>query len=156
MKKFILILLVVAAGFSGCKKDDSTDTFDSEAQAVTDDATIQAYIAANHLTMTKDVSGFYYKIVTPGTGKYPTASSTVTVSYVGKLLNGNQFDANDNFSTALTAVVRGWTLGLQHINEGGTIYLIIPSGMGYANVDNGNIPANSPLAFTITLKSVDK
>ncbi|PTQ99950.1 FKBP-type peptidyl-prolyl isomerase-like protein [Mucilaginibacter yixingensis] len=155
MKKFILILLVVAAGFSGCKKD-STDTFDAEAQAATDDATIQAYIANNHLSMTKDVSGFYYKIVTPGTGKYPTAASTVTVSYVGKLLNGTQFDANDNFSTALTAVVRGWTLGLQHINEGGTIFLIIPSAMGYANVDNGAIPANSVLTFTITLKSVDK
>lgn len=154
MKKFLLVLLVVAAGFSGCKKDD-TDTFDSSAQAVTDDAAIQAFISANKLTMTKDVAGFYYKIVTPGTGKYPIASSTVTVDYVGKLLNGNQFDASTNFQTALTSVIKGWTLGLQRINEGGTIYLLIPSGMGYANVANGNIPANSVLAFTITLRSVD-
>lgn len=152
MKKYLFLLLVVTAALGGCKKDD---TFDAEAQASTDDQKIQAFIKANNLTMTKDVAGFYYQIVTPGTGAYPTASANVTVSYVGKLLDGTQFDANDAFTTAMSGVVRGWTLGLQRVSVGGTIYLIIPSAMGYGNADYGSIPANSVLAFKITLKSIN-
>jgi FKBP-type peptidyl-prolyl cis-trans isomerase FkpA len=61
--------------------------FDAAKQAAADDAAIQAYLAANtSITATKDASGIYYQIITPGSGANPTLSSTVKVNYVGKLL----------------------------------------------------------------------
>lgn len=148
-----MILLVVVAGLSSCKKSDD---FDASAQAAKDDSDIQAYIKAGGLTnVVKDPSGLYYQIITPGTGNYPTTTSTVTVNYVGKLLNGNQFDASNGFKTSLGAVIRGWTLGIPHINVGGRILLIIPSGLGYANNVTGSIPANSVLVFTVDLTAIN-
>lgn len=148
-----MILFVVVAGLSSCKKSDN---FDASAQAATDDAAIQAYIKTNNLTnVVKDPSGLYYQVVTAGTGNYPTSTSTVTVNYVGKLLNGNQFDASNGFKTSLSAVIRGWTIGIPHINVGGRILLIVPSGLGYANNVTGSIPANSVLVFTVDLLSIN-
>lgn len=155
MKKYLLILCVLVAGLSSCSKDDSS-TFDVAAQSAKDDAAIQAYISANNITGTvHDPSGLYYKVVTPGTGVYPTATSTVTVNYVGKLLNGTQFDASNAFVANLNGgVIQGWTVGLQHINVGGNIILFVPSAMGYGNNDNGAIPKNSVLVFNITVLSI--
>ncbi|MES2274602.1 MAG: FKBP-type peptidyl-prolyl cis-trans isomerase [Bacteroidota bacterium] len=152
MKKYFVILFMLVAGLSACKKDE---TFDANAQAATDDATIQAYLKANNITAVKDVSGLYYTIVTQGTGNYPTSGSTVTVNYVGKLLNGTQFDANTGFKTSLGAVIRGWTIGVPKIQTGGSINLYIPSGLGYANNATGAIPANSVLVFRIDLLSIN-
>ena len=147
-----MILFVLVAGLSACKKDDD---FDATAQAATDDATIQAYLKANNITAVKDVSGLYYQVTTPGTGAYPTSGSTVTVNYVGKLLNGTQFDAGTGFKTSLGSVIRGWTIGVPHVQTGGTINLYIPSGLGYANTATGAIPANSVLVFRIDLLSIN-
>lgn len=152
MKKYLVILFVLVAGLSACSKDDD---FDANAQAATDDAAIQAYLKTNNITATKDPSGLYYQVVTPGTGNYPTSSSTVTVNYVGKLLNGTQFDASNSFKTSLAAVVRGWTVGIPHVQVGGTIKLFIPSALGYANNQTGAIPANSVLIFNIDLLSIN-
>jgi len=151
MKKYFVILFVLVGGLSACKK---TTVFDANAQAVKDDAAIQAYIATNKLTnVIHDPSGMYYQIITPGTGIYPTAGSTVTVGYTGKLLDGTVFDSNASFTTSLGSVVRGWTIGLQHINKGGRILLLIPSGMGYGDNVSGSIPADSVLIFTIDMIS---
>lgn len=151
MKKYLFLLLVIVTGLSACKKD-STDNFDSIAQSRKDDAALNAYFTANHISPVKDPSGLYYTIDTAGTGDYPSASSTVTVSYVGKLLNGNVFDHSDSYTASLnTGVIVGWSIGVPRINVGGTITLYIPSAMAYGNVANGDIPINSPLIFTIKL-----
>jgi FKBP-type peptidyl-prolyl cis-trans isomerase FkpA len=151
MKKYLLILCVLFTAFSACKKSDD---FDATKQAATDDAAIQAYLTAKNITAVKDFSGLYYQVVTPGTGAYPTASSTVTVKYVGTLLNGTQFDSSTSFTTALSGVIKGWTIGLQHINATGRINLFIPSGLAYGNTETGSIPKNSVLLFTIDLVSI--
>jgi FKBP-type peptidyl-prolyl cis-trans isomerase FkpA len=148
MKKYLLIVCVLIASCSACKKSDN---FDASAQAATDDANIQAYLKAKSITATKDPSGLYYQVVTPGTGAYPTSASTVTVNYSGKLLDGTAFDSSNGFVTPLTSVIAGWTIGIPHINVGGRIILFIPSGLGYKNSSAGSIPANSVLIFTVDL-----
>jgi len=154
MKRYILLLCVLVMSVSACKKD--TATFDYSAQYFKDDALLQKYFSDNKLTnVIQDPSGLYYQVTTQGNGSYPTGASTVTVSYTGKLLDGTVFDSNTSFSTPLLSVIRGWTIGLQHVKTGGTIMLYIPSGLGYGNVDNGAIPANSVLIFTITLTSIN-
>ncbi|TWR30006.1 peptidylprolyl isomerase [Mucilaginibacter pallidiroseus] len=149
MKKYILILTVILAGFSSCKKD----SFDANKQAATDEAAIQAYLAANpNIKATKDANGVYYQVITEGTGSNPTSTSTVRVNYVGTLLNGSQFDAGTGFTSSLSSVVKGWQYGLPHVKAGGRILLIIPSALGYGNTSPGaGIPKNSVLVFTIDL-----
>jgi FKBP-type peptidyl-prolyl cis-trans isomerase len=52
---------------------------------------------------------------------------------------------------SLSNVIRGWRIGLQHINTGGRILLMIPSAMGYGNQSQQGVPKNSVLIFTVDL-----
>ena len=150
MKRYFLLLSILAFSFSSCKKSGIT----AAQQASIDDETIQSYLTANALTgFTRDASGLYYKVVTPGTGAYPVeATSTVAVSYIGKLTDGTVFDQQASIALALTGVIKGWQIGIPYINTGGTIILIIPSGLGYGKTGSGAVPANAILIFNITLQ----
>ncbi|MCJ8210626.1 FKBP-type peptidyl-prolyl cis-trans isomerase [Mucilaginibacter sp. RS28] len=151
MKKYLLLVMVTLAGLTGCKKSDTSSNFDATAQAAADDAKIKAYIQTNNINATRDDSGVYYQVISPGSGAYPTASSSVSVNYTGKLLDGTVFDSNSLNNYALSGLIKGWQYGIPHINVGGRILLIIPSGLGYGNTAQGKIPANSVLVFTIDL-----
>jgi FKBP-type peptidyl-prolyl cis-trans isomerase FkpA len=153
MKKYFLLLGLIIIVISSCTKSDS-NTVSAAQQAATDNSLILAYIKANNITATEDASGVYYSIQTPGTGADPTTSSTVTVSYTGKLLNGTVFDSSPSLTSPLSGLILGWQYGLPFINTGGSILLIIPSALGYGTTSPGaGIPANSVLVFTITLTS---
>jgi len=148
MKKYLLLFTLLVATFSSCKKEAS---FNAAAQAAADDASIQAYMHANNITAVKDASGLYYEVITPGTGDYPNANSTITVNSTGKLLNGTVFDTESGLNVPLSSVIQGWKIGVPHINTGGRILLLIPSALGYGNQVSGGIPKNSVLIFTIDL-----
>jgi FKBP-type peptidyl-prolyl cis-trans isomerase FkpA len=149
MKKNLLLLLLIIA-VSSCKKD----AFNPAKQAATDDSLIQAYISTNKINATKDPSGLYYSIITPGTGAYPTVNSTVSVDYTGKLLDGSVFAPPDHTLNSLGSFIQGWQIGVPHINSGGRILLIIPSALGYGNSSPGaGVPKNAVLVFTIDLLS---
>ncbi|MGA2013611.1 MAG: FKBP-type peptidyl-prolyl cis-trans isomerase [Solirubrobacteraceae bacterium] len=96
-----------------------------------------------------------------GTGAAATASSTVTVQYVGVLYkNGKQFDASWNdgagkpVSFPLTGVIKGWTEGIPGMRIGGRRELIIPPSLGYGATAQAKIPANSTLVFVIDLHAI--
>jgi FKBP-type peptidyl-prolyl cis-trans isomerase FkpA len=156
MKKYLFILSVVVLGLSSCVKNDGPPPYDPVAQAKLDDATIQTYLNAHtDIIARKDSSGLYYQVITEGTGATITNASTVKVSYVGKSLNGAQFDANENFTTALAAstnIIAGWKIGVPKVKVGGKILLILPSGLAYGPNGNGPIAPNSVIIFTITVK----
>ncbi|MEO3405125.1 FKBP-type peptidyl-prolyl cis-trans isomerase [Mucilaginibacter sp. CAU 1740] len=149
MKKFLLFVFAPLVLLTSCSKDK----FDAEKQAAADDAAIKAYIgtdAAYHATA--DGSGVYYKIVTQGTGANPAITSTVKVTYTGKLLDGTSFDSG-TITKPLSGLIAGWKSGLPYIKTGGRIILVIPSREGYGNVAQNGIPKNSVLVFTIDLLS---
>ena len=136
-------------GLSACRKSDVTAE-----QAAVDDAKIQAYIKANIVNpnFTKDPSGIYYQIVKPGTGAYPSATSTVQVVYTGKLLNGTIFDSNPNTQLLLSQTIKGWQIVLPKINPTGRITFIVPSALAYGVAGSGAaIPTNAVLVFTVDL-----
>ncbi|HEY0177263.1 MAG TPA: FKBP-type peptidyl-prolyl cis-trans isomerase, partial [Pedobacter sp.] len=54
-------------------------------------------------------------------------------------------------SFALGEVIRGWQIGIPFIQKGGQIRLLVPSLLAYQNQQNGIIPANSVLDFTVML-----
>ncbi|MBK0380141.1 FKBP-type peptidyl-prolyl cis-trans isomerase [Mucilaginibacter segetis] len=152
MKKYIILLTIAIVGLASCKKEK---TVSASEQAVIDDTAIQTYLAANpDIDATKDASGLYYQVITEGSGANPTVSSTVTVNYTGKVLNGNVFAEPSNLTSPLSGLIKGWQIGIPHIKTGGRILLIVPSGLAYGATSPGAaIPANAVLVFTIDLLS---
>jgi FKBP-type peptidyl-prolyl cis-trans isomerase FkpA len=149
MKKLFLLFGLSILLFSACTKTSYNPT----KQAAIDDARIQAYVAANNITgLTKDPSGVYYKfIIKNDSTAHPTDSSTVQVTYTGKLLNGTTFDTESVTLLALTDVVKGWQIAVPYMTEKERMLLIIPSGLGYGTTGSSSVPANSVLVFTIDL-----
>jgi len=103
-------------------------------------------------------SGLAYEVVKPGTGKRPAASDMVTVHYVGWLTNGNRFDTSYSTgqpaSFSLGGVIKGWTEGVQLMQEGAIYKFVIPPGLAYGEAGAGaDIPPNSTLVFQIELIS---
>lgn len=153
MKKFLFALVIFAA-FSGCNKNKcdynecAIKAPDSEIQAV------QNYLTSQGITnAVQHCSGMFYVIDNAGSGKHPTACSTVNVSYVGKLTNGSTFDQG-TVDIGLDGVVTGWRNGIPKVGSGGFIHLYIPPTLGYGSYANGPIPANSILIFDVALNSV--
>jgi peptidylprolyl isomerase len=97
-----------------------------------------------------------------GTGPTATASSTVTVQYVGVLYKGGkQFDASWNdgsgqpTSLPLSGVIKGWQQGIPGMKVGGRRELIIPANLAYGAAGSPpKIPANSALVFVIDLHGI--
>ncbi len=154
MKNGILLLLgsMLLLVNGACFKNDlcKNKSIDSER------ATIQAYAVANGITATEHSSGIFYQIINPGSGTVPTASSNVSVKYIGKLTSGMIFD--DKTTTAvnigLSQTIKGWQYGMPLIGEGGMIKLIIPSSLGYGCTGFGTVPESAILYFEIELIDV--
>ncbi len=132
------------------------DQLSSEKQAEIDDKLIIDFITKNNIVAIKHSSGLYYQIFTQGGGVKPTTSSSVSVTYQGKLLNGNVFDYGGTGSFVLNRLIVGWQIGIPLINKGGSIRLILPSALAYGPASPGSgIPKNSVLDFKIDLIDVN-
>jgi len=152
MKKQFLLFGLFIIMFSACNKQ----SYNATTQAAIDDARIQAYIKANNISVTKLPSGMYYAILSNDSGAHPTDTSTVQVSYTGRLLNGTVFDTEPSDIISLPNTIVGWQQGLPLIGATGNapysrIRLIIPSALGYGTTGGSSIPPNSVLDFTIDL-----
>jgi len=106
-------------------------------------------------------SGLKYEIVKKGDGASPNADDSVTVHYEGKLLDGTVFDSSyergETISFPLNGVIKGWTEGLQLMQEGGKYIFTIPSELAYGEAGAGGvIPPNADLIFTVELIKVDE
>jgi FKBP-type peptidyl-prolyl cis-trans isomerase len=95
-----------------------------------------------------------------GSGATAALGDTVTVHYVGTLLDGTKFDSSIDagrpFSFRIGAgqVIAGWEQGVPGMRVGGRRRLTIPPSLGYGNRANGPIPANSTLKFDIDLLAI--
>lgn len=95
-----------------------------------------------------------------GDGPEATATSTVTVSYVGALANnGMVFDASPEgqpVTFSLSQVIPGWQQGVTGMKVGGTRKIWIPAALAYGeqSPDPTTIPPNSDLYFEVTLNAV--
>lgn len=106
-------------------------------------------------------SGLQYKIEKEGTGASPVIGDGVEVEYVGKLLDGTEFDSNkgkEPFRVPLDgkSVIPGWTEALQLAKEGGEYTWYIPAKLAYGENPLPNVPANSVLVFNVKVVKVIK
>lgn len=122
------------------------------AEITSEQALIQRYLDVNDLTSEVTASGLHYIVTQEGDGNFPNENSSVTVNYVGTLLNGQEFDANDDITFSLQQVIAGWTEGIPKFSVGGRGILIIPSDLAYGPASpSPAIPPNSILKFDIDL-----
>lgn len=101
-------------------------------------------------------SGLAYKVVSEGKGETATPTSRVTVNYKGTLIDGTEFDANDNATFPVGGVIPGFGEGLQLMNEGAHYILYIPGNLAYGvdGTPNGSIGPNDMLVFDVVVKSI--
>ena len=105
-------------------------------------------------------SGLQYMVLQEGKGDHPTAKSTVTVHYTGKLLDGTVFDSSvdrgEPISFPLDRVIPGWTEGLQLMTPGSKYRFFIPYNLAYGEQGApGAIPGGATLIFDVELISFE-
>ena len=106
-------------------------------------------------------NGLKIEDIVVGTGAEAAAGSTVSVHYVGTLLNGTKFDSSldreepFSFTIGSGSVIQGWEQGIPGMKVGGKSKLTIPSELAYGDrAVGGVIPANSTLVFEVDLLDV--
>jgi FKBP-type peptidyl-prolyl cis-trans isomerase len=106
-------------------------------------------------------SGLCFKVIEYGNDTRPKATSTVKVLYEARFVDGTIFDSTKNRNNepsefSLSAVIPGWTEGLQYIGVGGRIILYCPPSLAYGSRRVGPIPPDSVLIFEIELVDITK
>ena len=154
MRLIILLVFVGFFGLSSCLK--STDVISFEEQLKIDVEAIDKYLTSNNIIAQQDPSGLRYVVIKEGAGVKPSLSSTIQVTYVGKLMsNGNTFDQTTTpVSFKLSQLILGWQIGFQLLPAGSKATLYIPSGLAYGPYGSGSIPGNANLIFDVELLGV--
>ena len=107
-------------------------------------------------------SGIQYIVLKEGSGEKPAGSTTkVKVHYHGTNIAGNIFDSSVDRGTpstfGLNQVIKGWTEGVQLMNEGAKYKFFIPQELAYGAQQKGEkIKPFSTLIFEIELLEVLK
>ncbi len=105
-------------------------------------------------------SGLRFEPLTVGSGPHPTATDKVRVHYVGRFLDGREFDSSikrgQPAEFPLNRVIKCWTEGVQLMKVGGKARLHCPSALAYGErgAGGGEIPPNSPLVFEVELLGI--
>ncbi len=144
---YSLALLGIAILFNSCKKDyESIESID--------DAKIQAYIKQNNLTMTKDPSGFYYQVLTTGTGAPLLNKDSVFYKLAIKSLTGTTYYTSPTYGNEGTyvgyATPSSYRMALVGINRGSKVRVILPSYLAYGKNGNAAIPSNEVLVSELS------
>src|SRR5690606_7982541 len=135
--------------------DATVDILDATNQIDAEDILLTRYIETLNREFVKDEdSGLYYRIIEKGTGSAITIGSSIKAAYTGKLFNGKVFDSSTKDSPFETSIyngslIEGWIQGIQKINKGGHIELLLPSYLAYGSSGSGAILPNTPLHFDI-------
>ena len=100
-------------------------------------------------------SGLQYKILKEGTGAKPKATDTVSVNYVGTLVNGTKFDeSKEPVTFPVEGVIPGWVEALQLMPVGSKWQLVIPPSLAYGENAPPVIGPNQALVFEVELLAI--
>jgi FKBP-type peptidyl-prolyl cis-trans isomerase FkpA len=107
----------------------------------------------------RTVSGIRYRKVSgPGTGAHPNVADTVTIHYVGRFIDGTEFDSsvarNEPATFPLGHLIRGWQEGVPLMGVGDRFEFAIPYNLAYGYEGRGPIPGGATLIFTIDLIAI--
>ena len=107
-------------------------------------------------------SGLQYKVLKAGSDTaHPKVSDTVKFHYIGRVVDGEEFDntfaRNEPITHPVNQLVPGWTEALQLMTPGSRWKLFIPSRLGYGDQGAGEvIPPGATLVFEVELLEIVK
>lgn len=166
MKKVLIASVVAVTMLASCLKENTKCPFNDSTKVAPDQeiADLKDSLAAHGITdAIQAPSGFFYKIVTQGTGRGVTnLCSNITANYKGTFFNGKVFDSTSTqpIYIPLGQVIIGWQKGIPLVNVGGEINLYIPPSLGYGEVDIKNqegeiiVPKHSFLVFNTKILNI--
>jgi len=103
-------------------------------------------------------TGLQYRVINEAQGAKPVQTDRVKVHYVGRLIDGSQFDSSiergEPTEFGLNQVIKGWTEGLQLMSVGSKYEFFIHPNIAYGSRPRPKIPANSVLIFEIELLDI--
>ncbi|EGD74252.1 hypothetical protein PTSG_06263 [Salpingoeca rosetta] len=109
----------------------------------------------SHEALTQD-GGVVKHVIHPGSGKFLTPGSTITVHMIGSLPNGTVFENTMDdgvpymFKLGTGMAIRCWDIGVSSMSLGERAYITCDSEYGYSKVDTPKtIPPHSPVRFEI-------
>lgn len=119
----------------------------------------EQFLAANKTKpgVVTTASGLQYKVIALGTGAKPTLTDKVKVKYRGTLVDGKEFDKNEEgVSFNLNGVIKAWTEALQLMPVGSKFELYVPYQLGYGEQGSYAIKPFSTLIFEVELIAIEK
>jgi FKBP-type peptidyl-prolyl cis-trans isomerase len=107
----------------------------------------------------RTLSGLRYrKLSGNGRGPRPSATDTVTIHYVGRFIDGTEFDSSVARGAPATFplpnLIRGWQEGVPLMSVGDRYEFAIPYTLAYGANGRGPIPGGATLVFTIDLLAI--
>ncbi len=150
IRKYLGIMLLAIIVLNSCKKE----TRDLK---TIEDQQIQAFIKSNNLTgFSKDTSGFYYQIISPGGGEQVKYSTSVIFSQKTTSINESVSFENSiytpisNYVGYITPI--SWRQTMIRANKGAVLRILTPSYLAFGKDGSGtSIPGNSILDTKITI-----
>ena len=106
-------------------------------------------------TFTK--SGIAYKVIAAGEGKNFSDTDVVKVNYVGRHLNGEEFDKSGENPVPfnLKQVIPGFAEMIQLMKPGSKVRVVIPGELAYGPQGNRGIDPNETLIFDMETLGLD-
>ena len=141
------------------------DVLRAEQKAILDKELYKEHIAANEAFLEKNKekngvtvtnSGLQYEVIKMGTGPKPTTENTVSVNYVGTLIDGTEFDSSEEpVQFPVLGVIPGWSEAIQLMPVGSKFKLVIPENLAYGATGAGEvIKPFSALVFEVELLEI--
>ena len=115
---------------------------------------------AENATPTGELTSLIVDDIQKGTGALVKDGDVVSVHYIGRLQNGQEFDNSYNRGTPFTftvgngQVIKGWDEGLVGMQVGGQRVLVIPPDLAYGDSGLGPIPGGATLIFAVELVEI--
>lgn len=171
--QFAIFGALLIGGLASCQQQNIDASTDAAATYTANMADISSYTLSQGLSGTTSASGLFFKSTSPGsTTVTPVYGQEIEFTYKLYVLKG----FSNGGTTSSTAVVThtvvdsayattstffpffagslkpGLEEGILKMHEGESAVLIMPSILAFGSTQDGNIPANSPVRFDVTLK----
>ncbi|MDR1951794.1 MAG: FKBP-type peptidyl-prolyl cis-trans isomerase [Bacteroidales bacterium] len=134
---------------------------------------LEAYINEKGITVKPNSDGVYVIVHTRGNGAVAANEKTVSLNYIGSLVDGTVFDASYeniaqqhdiynpqrsyeplNFRVGTSDIIPGMANAVEGMRVGTKATLVIPSRMAYGPRTAGSIPAFATLIFDVEIVGV--
>ena len=108
----------------------------------------------------RTISGLRYRKVERHrhAARIPPPTDTVTIHYVGRFIDGTEFDCSvargEPATFPLKRLIRGWQEGVPLMGVGDRYEFAIPYNLAYGYDGRGPIPGGATLLFTIDLIAI--